>query len=334
MFVAKDKRPARGTYLGGQQVAAICGMHPYKTAGDVWLEARGEGDNVDPQKPAIRRGRIVEPGLLNEALNLDRVLGIIYRDVFVQDDDIPFFGGTLDAFVTDPEQKTVYEVTTCTTRTRHLWGAPGTDDCAKYKWIQSQWYMGLTGAERARIWCLSVDDGDLFDYWIPRRDTAIDSLRDAAADWWWQHVIGGEPPRIDLDVIDAFDASEMMDRIYRAAVGGKELEAQQANHGAVRQLANDYAKARTEEKLAQEEKVRASAQMKELMTEHTLCKFDEGRVSWTRNRPTEKLDEDRLLEALAKKAGVDDVALAAMKTAYTAVKDGPRILRVTMKEKP
>jgi len=59
-----DIAVARRKVVGGGDVAAIVGVHPYKTAHDVWLEKLGLA--VIEENEAMYWGKVLEPVILAE----------------------------------------------------------------------------------------------------------------------------------------------------------------------------------------------------------------------------------------------------------------------------
>lgn len=334
-LIEPKERRARGSYLGGHDISAIVGMHPYRTIGDVYAEcALEEKNTLDASKGPLRRGRIIEPGLLREARQMDEVpIGKWREDVHVVDADVPFFAGTLDGALYRREMvdggiATIYEVTTCTSRTLSLWGEPGTDDVAKYKWIQVQWYMGIVGAERARVFLFVTDRDELREYTVQRSGSAIEELRAEGERFWLDHVLTMRPPPPSaFGVIgDPLSTSELMDRLYRAAPDGKEIEPTPELVSA----AHDYGEAREAMDAAEARKAAAATKMKSILEDATLAKWQGGRVSWTKNKATARVDNDALIAELAKRASLDAAGLAGLQKTFTAMREGPRVLRVTM----
>ena len=275
------ERYERGTYLGGQQIAAVMGLHPYMSIGDVFARAVWKEDNVDPDAPAIRRGRILEPGLLDEAMRIDDIDPRRFvRDHFAVDDGVDFFAGTIDGVTLDEHGfvDTIYEVTTSSKYGSKLWGISGSEDAAHYKWVQSQWYMGILGARRARIFCLFVDDDDLREYTVPRAEGAIREMRGIGEEFWLDHVLVRDPPSPDKFGLSAKtspeDVSEVMNRLYRAAPDGLEINATDELIAA----RAEYIAAREAERLAKERKAAAQVVIKSTMRDATLVRFDDGSI--------------------------------------------------------
>lgn len=182
----QTNRKERGTYLGGHHASAIVGAHPYLSAADVYREiVEGQRENIS-DRPWIRRGAIIEPGLLDW---VEREIGLapgtMMRDQFIVDPEYDFLAGTLDGITPD---ECVIEVTSTTSKSS-LWGSQP----ASYKVDQAQWYMMLAGMRRARIVVMLADTGEIREWQIGRDDERIALLRTAAIGWWERHVIRREP---------------------------------------------------------------------------------------------------------------------------------------------
>src|SRR5690606_15115316 len=118
-------------------------------------------------------------------------------------------------------RKKLLELTTCTTRTLNGWGDDGDPGgVARYKWLQVQWYLGISGADEAEVWLFVADTGEIRRYPVARAEDAIASLRENAEDFWLHHVIPQVPAAIDdLDHAAWAAASEVMDLIYPGTPG-------------------------------------------------------------------------------------------------------------------
>lgn len=335
-------RKPRNTYLGGQQMAAVVGMHPYQSIGDVYAAcalgkvAEGMSDaevNADPTRPnVLRRGQICEPGVIDyiEQVVLGYPPGKLIRNVFVQDPDVPFFAGTIDALELDGEGNVVHihEVTVTSTRAVDKWGVDGDPGgCAKYKWIQNQHYQGITGAKGGTIWLFVSDTGELRHYPAERKNDAIERIRNDGEQFWLEHVLPKRPPPVDCEGIGAWAVAEAsIDAMYAIEDGGK-----MSSTPALVEAANDYAVAREEVKAAEERKRGSAAKIKNALGNHTSTKWDGGRVSWKRNWPRSKTDYEGVLRSLVESGVADQNQVDEAIAQNTVLKEQPRILRVTIK---
>jgi len=334
------KRLKRGTYIGGQQITAVTGMHPYSSIGDVYaksvLGVQGITDaeiDADPSSPSVlRRGKICEAGLVDyvERACLKLPPGTLKRDLFVIDPDVPFFAGTIDAAEVDDQGRIthIHEVTVTSSRAVDAhWGVDGDPGgAAKYKWIQDQWYQGLSGAGGGTIWLMVSDTGEIRRYPVKRSDVAIEQLRNDGEQFWMENVLPKKPPAVDCQGIGAWAVAEKsLDAMYNTD-GGGELEATAALVAA----ANDYDAARDAVKKAEEWKRGSAAKLKASLQDSTWSKWDGGRVSWKRNKDRKVLDHESAFNKLAAESGMTEENIEERLKLHTNSRRGPRILRVTI----
>jgi len=325
-------RLERGRYIGGQQMAAIAGLHPYSTAADVYVHCvHGITDDIG-DRPAVRRGNIIEPGLISwierEALGIKPPLGL-RRDVFLQDPDVPYFAGTIDAIQTrDDGELWIHEVTTASRFTLDAWGDDGDPQGAStYKWIQTQWYCGNSGAAGGTIWLYVLDSDELRSFPIPRNDDAIAALRDQAETFWLDHVI----PRIPPDMTKVAGhllarSTKALDRLYAEDPKLiRDVTPELVN------IANDYHEAREASKKADDAKSAAAGSLRAMLGEATRAKWDGGSVTWNRNKGSPDTDYKRALQALVDDGEIQQCVADSTIAKHTTTKPGPRVLRVTIK---
>lgn len=324
-------RKERGTYIGGHQISALMGMHPFMSEVDVWVHSvNGDTEDISEQ-PAVRRGRILEPGFLDwiQEKHVDPK-ALFRRDFFVVDKEFDYFAGTIDAAELDEKEQPVHlhEVTTTTSWSLGSWGESGDPDGAStYKWMQAQWYMGITGAKRATIWLFVADNGDIRRYDFARNDESILAMRTRGQEWWQKHVVLGFQP--DVEQMDDSTLSRLeLDKFYKADAD-KNVEPTSE----IINLAYDYQLARKEVDEADKNKKLAAAKLKVLMKDGVRCKWDGGSVSWTQNKSSQKVDYEAICAELFSTSGMSEQEIAQVKERHTVEKPGPRVMRVTVKDK-
>lgn len=292
MAIRDRSERVRGTYIGGHDAARIVGEFPYG-AGAADTYAAVVHRRVIEQTPRMLRGLLFEPGF---AAWVEDLRGVPQkRDVFVIDDDVPFFAGSVDAI--EDGGRVIHEFTTTTTDSRHMWGVPNTDDCARHKWIQSQWYIGmLPGFEEAHVWCFVVDgDEDPLHYVVARNELAIAELRSRAEAFWYDHVLARVPPL--PGVHDVFgDDNEALNACFPSATA-PELADVDAEF--VLQ-AQKYASFRAAQKMAEVEKKSAAAKLKAMLGGHEGGRWDGGSVSWKSHSIGAKTNWEAVAYELAK----------------------------------
>lgn len=313
-------RKERGTYIGGHDAARIVGSFPYG-AGAADTYAAIVHKRKVPMNPKMLRGLLMEPGLSAWVAEQRRVPHA--RDVFLHDSRVPFFGGTADGIEEGGE--VLHEFTTTTTNSAHLWGVPGTDDCAKHKWIQTQWYMGIMPSLRvAHVWCYVMDgDEDPLHYVVPRNEVAIGELRRQSEAFWYEHIIPRIPP---LSGVHGADAYDVLDACYPNALGPV-VDADKT----MIELATAYATARGMEKIAETTKKKLGAQIKALLAEHVGAKWEGGSVSWQARAIGEKTNWENIAHEVAMKLGADGVWFNGLVRENTFPAKSVRGLRVNVR---
>ena len=310
----KVSRLERGTYCGGQQAAAVIGAHPFMTAHDVYNDTvngrMGDRDGVGTfsSNPAMRRGSIIEPGLLEWVKAKRGVSGDLWAtDQFYVDHSVPFMAGTVDAVEMAPDGSIehIHETTSTTTRSLSKWGFDGEPNGAlAYKWVQTQFYLGITGAKSATIWLFVTDTGEIREYPTARNDAAIASIRDAVEAFWLDCVMERVPPHIDHSAMSAEALEAMFSVLDRTYEADPTVEAPVTEE--IVAAAHEYDAARKAMDVEETRKRAAGTRLKLAMLSGTKCQWDGGRISWSRNRETESFDKEAMITDLCAKLALSD----------------------------
>ena len=255
----------RGRYIGGHDIAALVGANPWRSPADVYA-TMALGAPQQRQTPAMRRGSIVEPGLLSW---VEETIGQpLRRDIFVIDDARPYCAGSLDGLTADG---VLHEVTTCGERTRDHWGSPELGEGpSPLKRAQATYYMGLSGARAAEVWCLDLAAGDILHYRLERDEAKIAELFGVADRFFFDHVATKTPPHPDAGWAVSGD---WLSLVY-PGVEGKELEPTEE----IVSLCREYDAHRAAAKAAKEQQDEIKDRIKGLMGDAVACRFDGGRV--------------------------------------------------------
>lgn len=306
----------RGSYIGGHEIAAIVGANRYQNAADAYAKIVHKA--TVESTPRMRRGLIVEPGLLQYAAEQRK--REIEQDTFWRDDDVRFFCGSVDGIETPP--RVIHECKSTLLRSAGNWGTPGTDEVEQGCAVQVQWYMMLTGAIEARVWVMVLDaDEDPRQYIVPRDDGVIRTLRAAGEDFWWSHVV----PRVPPDMAPLSDP----DAFWPKAQAGKTIEADDDLRARLLRFAD--ARARRDEALAEMKVI--SDGIKARMGDAERVRWAYGSATWkaARLKPTTSWEE--VAHELALHAKVSGEVFRQIEQKHTREGFGSRALRVTVKDK-
>lgn len=177
--------------IGGTDVAAICGVHPYRTALDVYLDKLGIAPHVEDNE-AMKWGRIMEPIIAREA---QERTGILFQESeFLRSETNPVLCGTPDYW--NQYQRVLLECKTAGMRQAHLWGDEQTDEVPMPYLTQVLWYLELTGYDEAKLAVL-IGGNDFRLYSIHRDNDLQAALVDRAMRFWRDHVETQTPPPLD-----------------------------------------------------------------------------------------------------------------------------------------
>lgn len=178
--------------IGGSDIAAICGMSPYKTALGVYLEKRGLlTHSAEPD--FIHWGHVLEPVILAEYAASS---GFDVR----QPKTKPWFSTERDWQFCTPDglvgaKKIELGVEAKTSRTAEYWGANGSDKIPWHYHIQCQWSMNVVPTSKNRWDCAVLIGGSDFRVMMIEGDPRLQcTLIDRAKRFWFDNVCEAKPP--------------------------------------------------------------------------------------------------------------------------------------------
>lgn len=195
MGLSPDQLARRLAGITATDVAAIVGVHPKRSAIDVWREKRGEAAPwIDTDR--TRWGEILEPPIradyaARHGVNIE-IPGTLEHP------DTPWMMATPDGVAYPPgalEPRNGLEIKCHTVRLAHLYGAPGSDEIPLQELCQCTWNLGVTGLTRWDL--VAFIDGQPTDYIIDRDDEMIGQLVERAERFLVDCVRGGAVPDPD-----------------------------------------------------------------------------------------------------------------------------------------
>jgi|10_taG_2_1085330.scaffolds.fasta_scaffold00189_36 putative phage-type endonuclease len=200
----------RASGLGGTDAAAIMGLHPYKTALDVYLNKHGEGAPFK-MNDAVMMGNKLEPivadlyyerrGLASDARGLK-----MYTPGTIRHPDHPWAYGSPDRILFDQKEGRWFwglEVKTTGIRSEHRWGETESNKYPQEHLLQCVWYMWITramcklqGFDPIQHWdlCVLITGQEFRHYRIHHDQEIEDQLVEAAREFWHDSIKGNSPP--------------------------------------------------------------------------------------------------------------------------------------------
>lgn len=192
---------ARKQDVTASVAGALLGVHPYQTPFALWALKSGRVEDDDSDNPVLRRGRLLEPVVI-EMLREDRPDWTVeYRrdNAYFRDPEARI-GATPDAFATRPDifgQGVVQVKTVADDKFRREWVDAETGEVVLPLWIAVQAIVEatLTGATWACAAVMVIGRGiDLQVVDVPLNTRVMARLRREVAEFWRMVDAGEEPP--------------------------------------------------------------------------------------------------------------------------------------------
>ena len=296
--------------IGGSDIAAIMGVHPNKTAYDVWLRIAQGFEQED--SPILRRGRLMEP-VVRELTRQELGLNLTGPQ-YVEIQENGFLArASLDDVALNGLIKEPVEFKTVSSFARQQWGDETTQDIPLHYLHQLQWYLWATGSPRGHLVAL-VGLDDLRHYRI-QADAALHQRMVAAGrTFWGRHIVGGEAPSPERSYL----ASEWVARKYDAPTDEYLTEAEVPG---IEGVLKAYWAARACADEAEERLEKVKLELKEIIGNHRGIKTPAATITWAQPAPRTVVD----WESVAREAGVSPIIVEK----HTATKQMGRVFRVT-----
>lgn len=264
------------THIGGSGIAAICGLNPFCSRLQTWMEMKGMFPALYEENRRVKLGHSMEQSIRN-AFASQSGWTVTPGDAIYADDDNDRFIATPDAFLSrDHGARAIYEGKVSTLI--HQWEA-GVPDAAH---CQAQWYLGITGYEEAVVCCFPNTHANLehvlnhdwhevplYTYSIGRDNTLIEALQNEAL-LFLASLDASEPPVNDTTDIAA------LGKLYPRDSGASIVLDRDG-----RDVFERYKEIVQELKRIEEEKQAAEAQLKAILKDASYGVIgDDAVVTW------------------------------------------------------
>lgn len=185
----------RCLYLGGTDIAAICGLSTYKTPYEVWLEKTGQAPEetlTEEQEELFYWGHALEDPIATKWLIENPDWEILTANEFTVDPEENFLCSNTDRRVRNKVtgEIALLECKTVASSAFKHWklGVP----LGYYG--QGQHYLGVGGYDRIFFALFVMDSRKLIQLEVIRDDAFIEEIRGLAVTFWNDHVITMIPP--------------------------------------------------------------------------------------------------------------------------------------------
>lgn len=284
-----DPNADRRWFLGATDVVAICGLSPFASPLDVWLEKTGQVA-PKPDNPTLRRGRLLEPVVAElyqteEQCELVTVPRLHMRGK-------PFLAASPDRL--RPDVPCLVEIKTHRSYIRDQYGEPWQDRVPDYIYGQVMWQMHVCRHAEEPIelqdfaHVASWFDADEFAIFRVEDDAATaERMYELAVRFWYDHVLGETPPA----TIGHPTEVKAIRRIYPCS-SEVTIRADEETE----QIVEALREARQATSEAERNQRRLEAMVQQRMGEAAVLESSQGTITWRTSRPSVRrtINYDRL----------------------------------------
>lgn len=185
MLTTEEKKTRRRS-LGASEIAAVCGLDPFRGIWDVWASKVGLG--IEEDVPSAEMGHLFERPLL-EHYSQKTGIALTYPKN-MRHPKYDWVSATPDGI---KEKDRVVQAKMVGGHMAHHWG---TETAAEYVVIQVQWEMMVADVPLAVIVaCIGGTDYRTYD--VPADAQMQEDLLDIGRSFWYEHVLPNVPPDPD-----------------------------------------------------------------------------------------------------------------------------------------
>lgn len=179
----------RTKYIGGSDIAAVCGISKYRTPYQVWLEKVGRGEEIQDNR-YMYWGRKLEQTVINEFCKRTG-LTVSRQQDFVTNEKHPFLGSTIDGFI--ESENAIVEAKTSSRGDG--FGEDGSDDMPIDYILQCAHNCNNINASKVYVPVL-IGGNDFRILIYTRNGTLQNKIEFKAVDFWGRYVVPQVPPQI------------------------------------------------------------------------------------------------------------------------------------------
>ena len=180
----------RKNYLGGTDLAAICGLNPYRTALDVYLEKTSD-DIAYETNAAMRWGNLLED-VVAKAYSEDTGRTIEIEPNTIYHPEYKFLGANIDRWADD--KRRILECKTASFLKAKEWGDLGTDQIPESYLIQNATYSAVCNIPVVDTAVL-IGGQDFRIYTYNRNKELEDKIIKIGVNFWHNHIEKRIPPK-------------------------------------------------------------------------------------------------------------------------------------------
>lgn len=216
---------ARTRGIGGSDIGAICGVSPFTSARQIYLNKTGQYDeSMKPGAAAQERmhfGHLLEPIVADEFAARELVedkahLKLVNIGATLQHKDYPWALANVDRLIVDTDGRP-WGILECKTTSEYMNEEWESGEILQSYVYQLNWYLWILGLERGYFACL-VGGNKFYIYPVYRNDELINEVMlPAAKKFWYENVLALKEP--EMQSVD----TEFANQAYSNVVKNSEL---------------------------------------------------------------------------------------------------------------
>jgi putative phage-type endonuclease len=180
----------RKSYIGGSDIASICGLNKYKSAMGIYLEKTSSNIEETPTSGAIEWGTLLEDTIAN-AYSIKTGFTIEVEPNVIRHPEHSFIAANIDRWANG--KKHILECKTAGYMMSKEWGQEYTDQIPENYLCQVAYYAAICDVEKVDIAVLI--GGQNFRIYTYNRNRDFESkLIKVAYNFWHNNVLKGIPP--------------------------------------------------------------------------------------------------------------------------------------------
>jgi len=216
---------ARTRGIGGSDIGAICGVSPFTSARQIYLNKTGQfADAMKPGVAAQERmhfGHLLEPIVADEFAARELVedkahLKLVNIGATLQHKDYPWALANVDRLIVDTDGRP-WGILECKTTSEYMNEEWESGEILQSYVYQLNWYLWILGLERGYFACL-VGGNKFYMYPVFRNDDLINEVMlPAAKKFWNENVLALKEP--EMQSVD----TDFANQTYSDVVKNSEL---------------------------------------------------------------------------------------------------------------
>lgn len=210
---------ARTRGIGGSDVGAICGVSPFTSARQIYLNKTGQfQDALKPNEAAKERmhfGHMLEPIVADEYAQRTGNKIVAVNATLVHKDH-PWALANVDRLIVDDDGRPI-GILECKTTSEYMNEEWESGDILLSYIYQLNWYLWILGLEKGAFACL-VGGNKFYYYDVYRNDELLENtIIPAAKDFWFNNVLALKEPEMQATDTDFANS------IYSTVVKNSEI---------------------------------------------------------------------------------------------------------------